>query len=74
MAPKKPVEIPYLNNYQQFVEFAERLTEKNKTVYFMFMGAKKENGRSWCIYCQMGITCSYLFYKFYIVIRLCLFI
>lgn len=56
----KKMVAPYLKNYQKFTEFVEKLSDKTKDVYFMFTGAKKENGRSWCIYCQMGIT-SYLF-------------
>lgn len=51
---KAKIKIYFLNNYEEFTKFCIELPEKAKNVYFFFTGAKKENGRSWCIYCQMG--------------------
>lgn len=52
--------LAYLDNYEEFSVFADKLTEKKKHVYFMFTGKKKENGRSWCIFCQLGLfICSF---------------
>lgn len=48
------IDIYNINNYMEFNAFIEKLSTKGPGVYFLFTGKKKENGRSWCIYCQLG--------------------
>ncbi|XP_053625559.1 thioredoxin domain-containing protein 17-like isoform X1 [Plodia interpunctella] len=46
--------IQNLNNYEEFSVYVNGLPEKGHSVYFFFTGSKKENGRSWCMYCQIA--------------------
>ncbi|XP_035436078.1 thioredoxin domain-containing protein 17 isoform X1 [Spodoptera frugiperda] len=43
-----------LHEYDEFKTYIANLPETGPPVYFFFTGQKKENGRSWCIYCQMA--------------------
>lgn len=52
--PRNKVAYHTLNNYEEFVQFVENIKTKKRNIYFLFTGSKKENGRSWCIYCQLG--------------------
>lgn len=51
--PKPKVEILALNNYEEFTNYVENVKTK-RNIYLFFTGSKKDNGRSWCIYCQLG--------------------
>lgn len=44
-----------IENYDKFIEFIDKLPPKRPPVYFFFSGKKKDNGHSWCIYCQLGM-------------------
>lgn len=58
MMAKPKVKEEFLKNHEEFTAFVDKLPQNGPNVYFLFSGSKKENGRSWCIYCQMGIkTC-----------------
>lgn len=48
------IKIENVNTFAQFTAFVDKLPEKGPTVCFFFIGKKKENGHSWCIYCQLG--------------------
>ncbi|XP_050678566.1 thioredoxin domain-containing protein 17-like isoform X1 [Leptidea sinapis] len=49
------IKIIELKNYDEFTLYIDKLTDKkSKNLYFFFTGSNKENGRSWCIYCQMA--------------------
>lgn len=43
-----------LQDYEQFTAYVDRLPNKGPKVYFFFTGKRKDNGRSWCMYCQLG--------------------
>lgn len=51
---RKAVKIINLSNYDEFNKFVSELPQKGPNVYLFFTGKKKENGRSWCTYCQIG--------------------
>lgn len=55
---KDKVKIHNLNNYEEFTKLISNTDEELKNVYFLFTGKKKENGQSWCIYCQLGLCLS----------------
>lgn len=52
--PLMSIKIHDLQNYGQFTEFVDKLPNNGPEAYFCFTGKKKENGHSWCIYCQLG--------------------
>ncbi|CAH2086121.1 unnamed protein product [Euphydryas editha] len=52
--PKSKVLFHTLNNYDEFVKYVENIKTRKRNIYFLFTGSKKENGRSWCIYCQLA--------------------
>ncbi|XP_026329773.1 thioredoxin domain-containing protein 17-like isoform X3 [Hyposmocoma kahamanoa] len=43
-----------LATYEEFNDYVEKLPPQTSNCYFYFAGKKKENGRSWCIYCQLA--------------------
>ncbi|XP_013180433.1 PREDICTED: thioredoxin domain-containing protein 17-like isoform X1 [Papilio xuthus] len=51
---KPKVKEEFLKNHEEFTNFVNKLPQNGPNVYFLFSGSKKENGRSWCIYCQMA--------------------
>lgn len=48
------IKIVNIDNYDEFNNFVDNLPENGPSVFFFFTGKNKENGRSWCIYCQLG--------------------
>ncbi|KAI5641759.1 hypothetical protein NE865_06063 [Phthorimaea operculella] len=47
-------QIHNISNYEEFVSFVDNLPEGGPKVFFLFSGTKRENGRSWCISCQLA--------------------
>ncbi|CAG9585129.1 unnamed protein product [Danaus chrysippus] len=43
-----------LNDYNEFSNYLSNVKENQPKLYFFFTGKKKDNGRSWCIYCQLA--------------------
>lgn len=43
-----------LNDYNEFKNYLSNIKDNQPKLYFFFTGKKKDNGRSWCIYCQLG--------------------
>lgn len=60
---EKELQRAYLDNYEEFTKFIDKLPGQGPNSYFFFTGKKEEeNGKSWCIYCQLGRKCVYLLY------------
>lgn len=47
-------ELIELPTYEEFNNYVEKLPSQASNCFFYFTGKKKENGQSWCIYCQLG--------------------